>query len=621
MTTPTPQQIVDGTNVAARMNENFLSMLVAIMYGRKPTTTGLTWAYYGAVFAETIVPDGTVALTDNATNYIVAARATGAVTAATATTNWDDSTDYVRLHKVTTLSGAITAWEDHRLDTGGLFGGGGGGALGANLTSIQGLSGDADTMVRFTGGGAADEVVLDPDPDLGASAASDDVIPTQAAVQAYVDAHSGGGGASSDLEGIAWLDVNGNDGTGTVGDITKPFLTANAALDALASFSPAVLMVGLGEFAPITDDYQGSTTPDPASKLRSDLTIRGAQMPVLDSVTAPTKLEKGSIIKGPLIFNTQTRANIKMFDVGIDSGSAVCTALYAGAAQEGLLFANIPVSSPTPQRGYVIDRVIALCKDAVSAVHGILLEGLIKPQVGMIQSYFGTHGVAIKCDGGTFGSIHSFGHTDDTVIIKYGTNAVCREVAIGRILGGEIGAGDTDHGVVFHGDDGVVQNIAIGEVVLKGIASAEIRTLGGTHQTKNVRINALFGDGPLRTSLAATSVEKHSFIVNGEALDDEYALTDGATINTDLSLAHNFRVTLGGNRTLANPTNPRSGQVYNWRIKQDGTGSRTLAYGNKFKFPGGAPVLSTAINTLDFLSAQYSATDDQYVAVLIKAMA
>ena len=98
------------------------------------------------------------------------------------------------------------------------------------------------------------------------------------------------------------------------------------------------------------------------------------------------------------------------------------------------------------------------------------------------------------------------------------------------------------------------------------------------------------------------------------------ALTDAATITVDAALANNFRVTLAGNRTLANPTNLISGQVINFRIKQDATGSRTLAYGTKYLFPGGTdPVLSTAANALDFMSCQYDATDDTLVCVMSKA--
>jgi hypothetical protein len=52
-------------------------------------------------------------------------------------------------------------------------------------------------------------------------------------------------------------------------------------------------------------------------------------------------------------------------------------------------------------------------------------------------------------------------------------------------------------------------------------------------------------------------------------------LTDGATITPDLADSNNFSVTLGGNRTLANPSNIVAGQSGSIFITQDGTGSRT----------------------------------------------
>lgn len=99
-------------------------------------------------------------------------------------------------------------------------------------------------------------------------------------------------------------------------------------------------------------------------------------------------------------------------------------------------------------------------------------------------------------------------------------------------------------------------------------------------------------------------------------------LTDAATIAVDASLANNFRVVLGGNRTLGAPSNPTSGQVINIRIVQDGTGSRTLAYNSVYKFPGGsAPVLTTTAGAKDFMSCQYDATDATWFCVLNKAFA
>jgi hypothetical protein len=78
------------------------------------------------------------------------------------------------------------------------------------------------------------------------------------------------------------------------------------------------------------------------------------------------------------------------------------------------------------------------------------------------------------------------------------------------------------------------------------------------------------------------------------------ALTDASSIATNLALSNNFSVTLGGSRTLANPTNIVAGQSGSFFITQDGTGSRTLAYGGYFKFVGGtAPTLSTGAASVD----------------------
>lgn len=81
------------------------------------------------------------------------------------------------------------------------------------------------------------------------------------------------------------------------------------------------------------------------------------------------------------------------------------------------------------------------------------------------------------------------------------------------------------------------------------------------------------------------------------------ALTDGATITPDFALANNYSVTLGGNRTLANPTNITAGQSGVIVITQDGTGNRTLAFGSNWKFPSGtAPTLTTTASAVDVLA-------------------
>jgi hypothetical protein len=93
------------------------------------------------------------------------------------------------------------------------------------------------------------------------------------------------------------------------------------------------------------------------------------------------------------------------------------------------------------------------------------------------------------------------------------------------------------------------------------------------------------------------------------------ALTDATTIAIDLSLSNNFSVTLGGNRTLGNPTNVNAGQAGQIVVKQDGTGSRTLAYSSDYKFPGGtAPTLTTTAGATDILS--YYVVNSTFIAII-----
>ena len=69
-------------------------------------------------------------------------------------------------------------------------------------------------------------------------------------------------------------------------------------------------------------------------------------------------------------------------------------------------------------------------------------------------------------------------------------------------------------------------------------------------------------------------------------------LTDVATITPNLSSNSTFTVTLGANRTMANPTGMVEGQSGSIFIVQDGTGGRTLSWGSYWDFIGGtAPSL------------------------------
>ena len=107
----------------------------------------------------------------------------------------------------------------------------------------------------------------------------------------------------------------------------------------------------------------------------------------------------------------------------------------------------------------------------------------------------------------------------------------------------------------------------------------------------------------------------------GSADDPFVTLTDGATVTINALLGHNFYLLIGGNRTLANPTDLADGQVLTIVIKQDGTGTRTLAYGSKWKFANGANTLSTAANAVDVIGGIYHASLDLIFCNMAKAIA
>ncbi len=95
------------------------------------------------------------------------------------------------------------------------------------------------------------------------------------------------------------------------------------------------------------------------------------------------------------------------------------------------------------------------------------------------------------------------------------------------------------------------------------------------------------------------------------------ALTDGASIALDASLSNTFTVTLGGNRTLANPTNVTAGMSWMVIVKQ-GAGSNTLAFGANYSFGNeGAPTLTTTAAKTDLIAC-YAITSTLIACTVLK---
>ena len=117
---------------------------------------------------------------------------------------------------------------------------------------------------------------------------------------------------------------------------------------------------------------------------------------------------------------------------------------------------------------------------------------------------------------------------------------------------------------------------------------------------------AYIGKEPASVALATSDIAD-DIITSAKLNYSESTLTDGATINWDASTQDVCKVTLGGNRTLAAPTNNTTGQFISILVIQDGTGSRTLTWNAVFEFAADtAPTLTTTANLGDVFVFRYN---------------
>ena len=99
-----------------------------------------------------------------------------------------------------------------------------------------------------------------------------------------------------------------------------------------------------------------------------------------------------------------------------------------------------------------------------------------------------------------------------------------------------------------------------------------------------------------------TVVPPTGLYVQGTSATNTFQLLDAAVITPDFTQANNFAMTIGGNRTLANPNLPTVGQSGIIYVSQDATGGRSLVFGSYWKFPGGSvPTLTASANATDAL--------------------
>ncbi len=181
------QDITPSASPEVPMNENFETIEFASVYGRRqPTSSGLTWGYYGGRWGGFAITAGTLTLTDNDDNYVVVEKATGDISIDIATTDWLDTTNFARVYLITTGSGLVVSWEDHRAGPNGV-------ATAATTGAIGDVAGPASAVANQLASfnGTTGKIIKDSgmaiDTDGTLSANSDTRFATQKAVKTYAD--------------------------------------------------------------------------------------------------------------------------------------------------------------------------------------------------------------------------------------------------------------------------------------------------------------------------------------------------------------------------------------------------------------------------------------------------
>ena len=114
------------------------------------------------------------------------------------------------------------------------------------------------------------------------------------------------------------------------------------------------------------------------------------------------------------------------------------------------------------------------------------------------------------------------------------------------------------------------------------------------------------GQEPNTKALTASDIAD-DLITSAKLNYTESTLTDQATVTWDASTQDVCKLTLGGNRTLAAPTNNSTGQFISILVIQDGTGSRTLTWNAVFEFAEDtAPTLTTTASKGDVFVFRYN---------------
>ena len=175
------------------------------------------------------------------------------------------------------------------------------------------------------------------------------------------------------------------------------------------------------------------------------------------------------------------------------------------------------------------------------------------------------------------------------------TYVFCDSVSVHGLNASGLGLGSVANRDIGTGAENV-PDVSIADARYARLSATNTFTAANTFTEENTFTSVVTFNG------TAVSIEASATSFRNQVYGPVVSLTDATSIALDMSTGNHFAVTLGGNRTLQNPTNAVAGQVGHIYVYQDGTGSRTLSFGDSYRFAKGVvPTMTTSISSTDML--------------------